>query len=430
MNKILPFILFLFLIPISASGQNSPSAKDYFFEKLDTLLAGYSSYSSDYSEGERTNPQFYKLFVPTVLYKSTIKRGLSQGFEISDKPFESEMELDENRSTVIDNMLFSVYGSRPSLVRVAENDMRNVVAVSDVQHLQKAPEIDLSKDASLEMPETLQETLETKPVKPNYWRTSGSVSLSFTQNYVSDNWAQGGENNRNLITNFKFKVKYDDKKKISFETNLEAKLGFITVSGDSLHNYRTNNDMLRLETKFGYKILKNVDLTAKMTMQTQFMPSYPTNEKDFVSNFMAPFEANFSLGLDYKRSGKNWELSLYFAPLSSYNYKFVRYGYLADRYGIYPGRQHTEDFGTQIQPHFKATVFENVVWEARLEYYTNYARTYFNWENTISMKINKYLNTTLFLHGRFDDSSPGLYSESHGYWQMKEYMSLGVTYTW
>lgn len=430
MNKFFLLILCLFFWSVSVAGQVRGGVKEFFMAKLDTIITNNNSLCGDSIEEERTNPQFYKLFVPTVLYESTLKRGLSQGFELSDSPFENDLEVDDNRKTLIDNLLFNVYADRPSLVRVTESDMRNVVASSDVQQLQKAPEIELNKNVSLALPSTVQETLETKPVKPNYWRTSGSMSLNFTQNYVSDNWAQGGDNNRNLITHFKFKVWYDDKKKISFETSLEAKLGFITVSGDSLHSYQTNNDMLRLESKFGYKILNNVDLSAKMTMQTQFMPSYPTNEPDFVSNFMAPFEANFSLGLDYKRSGKDWEISVYFAPLSSYNYKFVRYGFLAERYGIRQGRQHTEDFGTQIQPKFKVTLFKNVVWAARMEYYTNYARTFFNWENTITMKVNKYLDTTLFLHGRFDDSSPGLYSESHGYWQLKEYMSLGVTYTW
>ena len=188
--------------------------------------------------------------------------------------------------------------------------------------------------------------------------------------------------------------------------------------------------MLRLESKFGYKIYNNINLSAKMTLQTQSMPSYPTNNPDFVSNFMAPFDANFSVGLDYKRSGNNWNLSVYFAPLSSYNYRFVRYEELASRFGIRAGRHHKEDFGTQIQPTLSATIMKNVTLNSRMEFYTNYSRAYFNWENTIKMKINKYLETTLFMHGRFDDSSRGLYSDSYGYWQLKEYFALGLSYTW
>lgn len=430
MNRTLLLIIFA-LLNHCAVAQENDSVKSCFMVELDSLVARYHASCSNVDmEEQRTNPEYYKLFVPTVIYKSTLKRGISQGFDIPENVPSNDLDFSDSRNIVIDRLLFHVYKNNPSMVYATEDEMRNVVVSHDFEQVQSTPEIKFNEKDVVAIPKNVQESLETKPVKPNYWRTSGSVSFSFTQNYFSDNWAQGGENNRNLITHFKFGVRYDDKKKISFESTLEAKLGFMTVKGDSLHSYKTNNDMLRVETKFGYKIMNNVDLSAKMTMQTQFMPNYPTNEEDFVSNFMAPFEANFSLGFDYKRSGKNWDLSVYFAPLSSYNYKFVRHGNLAERYGISPTRQHKEDFGTQIQPTFNITLLENVSWNSRMEFYTNYARSYFNWENTITMNVNKYLKTTLFLHGRFDDSSPGLYSESHGYWQIKEYMSLGVTYTW
>lgn len=423
-------LLFLSFFTITVEAGDNKTVKKYFLLRLDSLAKYYNTATDDNPDEVRTNPEYYKMFVPTVLYKSTVKRGVFQGFDFTANATEDALEFGNCRDAVIDRLLFDVYKNNPDKVQISEDEMRTAVIASDFGNRQVSPEIKLNENVAVALPENVEGALETKIVKPNYWRTSGSVSFNFTQNYVSDNWAQGGENNRNLITGFKFNVKYNDKKKISFESYIEAKLGFITVSGDTLHGYRTNNDMLRIETKFGYKIIKNVDLTAKMTMQTQFMPNYPVNSNDFVSNFMAPFEANFSLGFDYKRNGKKWDLSVFFAPLSSYNYKFVRYGYLVERYGIKSGRHHLENFGTQLLPTFNATLLENVKWSARLEFYTDYRRSYFNWENTFTMKINRYLNTTLFLHGRFDDSSPGLYSESHGYWQLKEYMSLGVTYSW
>lgn len=431
MSKIqIGILLFLSFFTITARSGDKDTIKKHLLMRLDSLSKHYNVATDSVSNELRTNPEYYKMFVPTVLYKSTVKRGVSHGFDFSSNSLDGSIEFSDSRDAVIDRLLFNVYRNNPEKVRMSEDEMRNAFITSDFEQTQASPEIELKENVPVALPENVEGALETKIVKPNYWRTSGSVSFSFTQNYVSDNWAQGGENNRNLITTFKFNVKYNDKKKISFESIVEAKLGFTTVSGDSLHGYRTNNDMLRVESKFGYKIMTNVDLSAKMTMQTQFMPNYPVNSNEFVSKFMAPFEANFSLGFDYKRSGKNWDLSVFFAPLSSYNYKFVKYGYLAERYGINARRHHTENFGTQIQPTFNATLLENVKWSARMQFYTDYARTYFNWENTITMKINKYLNTTLFLHGRFDDSSPGLYSESHGYWQLKEYMSLGITYSW
>lgn len=425
-------ILLLFCFTLSASQAWSQDVKSYFMTKLDTLVAQFASNNfSLNADEERTDPAFYRMFVPTVLYEDAVKRGISKNDgNLWNKNTDSKIELCDRRNMVIDGLLLDVYRSHPHLVRMIEADIRREVTARDFQPEVNMSTIKIESGVPEILPGSLHEALETKKVKPNYWRTSGSFSFNFTQNYFSGNWAQGGENNRTLIAGLVLRLNYKDNKKISFENTFEAKLGFVTVSGDTLHGYRTNNDMMRIQSRFGYKILNNIDLTANMTLQSQFMPNYPTNSNDFVSNFMAPFDANFSLGFNYKRSGKNWNLSLFFAPLSSYNYKFVRYSRLASRYGIRNGRQHKEDFGTQIQPTFSATIFKNVSYSSRLEFYTNYARAYFNWENTFTMNINKYLKTTLFMHGRFDDSSRGLYSDSYGYWQFKEYMSLGLTYSW
>jgi hypothetical protein len=407
---------------------NAQDVKSYFISSLDSIVAQLNVPGDD-KEAD-SDPVFYKLFSPTLLYSSTIKDAVSLDEGAAADAVDGKLALDEEREEFVDRLLVGVYKNYPSYITATESDIRGELVTSDFESTQAAPVITLKEHKPLLLPQNVDGALEVDEVKPNYWRTSGSFSLNFTQNYISGNWAQGGENNRTFITHLKLKLNYIDNKKISFENIFEAKLGFVTVSGDSLHSYQTNNDMLRLESKFGYKIFDNVNLSAKMTLQTQSMPSYPTNNPDFVSNFMAPFDANFSIGFDYKRAGENWDLSVYVAPLSSYNYKFVRFAELASRYGIRDGRHHKEDFGTQIQPTLNATLFKNVTLNSRLEFYTNYARAYFNWENTIKMKINKYLDTTLFMHGRFDDSSRGLYSDSYGYWQFKEYFSLGLSYSW
>lgn len=429
--------LFCLLLVLMYSGQSAVygqrKVKNYFIHRLDSIVARFydTTNAESQDEGdERTDPAFFKLFAPTVLYEGTLKRGLGKGFDIPDKLTDSKIERYDRREIVIDGILLNVYKDYPGVVEMTEADMRSVVSTGDMKPAQNEVLLDVDKKSLLTMPDNVQGELKTKRVKPNYWRTSGSFQLDFTQNYFSGNWAQGGENNKTLFTYLRLNVNYKDKKKFSFENTFEAKLGFVTVSGDTLRDYRTNNDMLRIESRVGYQIFNKIDLTAKLTMQTQSMPNYPTNNEQFVSNFMAPFDANFSLGLNYKLAGKGWDLSLFFAPLSSYNYKFVRYGRLASRHGIRDGRHHKEDFGTQLVPKFNATIFKNVSWNVNMEFYTNYARAYFNWENTFNMKINKYLKTTLFLHGRFDDSSRGLYSDYYGYWQFKEYMSLGLTYSW
>ena len=48
------------------------------------------------------------------------------------------------------------------------------------------------------------------------------------------------------------------------------------------------------------------------------------------------------------------------------------------------------------------------------------------WENTFTFVVNKYISSNLFLYPRFDDGAAR--DGKHGYWQMKEYISLGFSY--
>lgn len=431
--KRIPFLILLASVScfVATAQNNLDAVKKYLNMRLDSIVASWQVCNDDSIEsGERTNPVYYRMFTPPVLYASTVKRGLQDGYDVQGDSLGGEMGLDEKRKILIDRLLIEIYKDHPSLVTQTEEQMRSAVSSKELAAYDKKPEIAVNTQAPILASEEAISSLETEYRKPNYWRTSGKVSLNFTQNYVSTNWHAGGENNKTLLTIIELHLNYDDKKKIKFTNTLDAHLGFTTVKSDTLHSIKTNNDMLRLQSNLGYNIVKNLDLSLDVKMQTQMMPSYPTNAPDFVSNFMAPFDASFSLGFNYSRSGKRWNASLFFAPLSSYNYKFVRHSELASRFGIKEGRQHKEDFGTKLILKPNATLFKNVTWNARLEFYSTYSRTFFEWENTINMQINRYLNATLFLHSRFDDSAPGLYSDSYGYWQLKEYMTLGITYKW
>ena len=281
------------------------------------------------------------------------------------------------------------------------------------------------------MPDNVKGDLETKIVKPNYWRTSGGFGINFTQNYFSDNWRSGGENTKNMLINVEFKLNYDDKKKIKFENHLEAKLGFYTVPSDTVHNIKTNQDLLRFTSKLGYQGWKNMYYTVQAQVWTQFLPFYDANSTNYRSNFMAPFNANFSFGIDYKPKISKGSLSVYLAPLSAYNYRFVRYGDLAvAHYGIREGRHHYEDFGTKLEINGSFQLLKNFSWKTRLYYYTTYTRVEHDWENTFSFSFNKYFSASVFVHTRFDDKARSQYSDDYGYWQLYQNMMLGLTYTW
>ena len=419
-------LLLSFCIVFTATSQNSQVYR-FFNKGIDAIVKEANEIDSDYEE-EKSNHVYSRMFSIPVLYDAVINKACAGG-EAEDESDSELLAMDEKRSAVIDRLLLDMYCTHPEKIVMTEEELLQEMSLAGVT-TDKKPALEMA-NARVNIPENVAGGMKTTVVKPNYWTTSGSIAMNFTQNYISDNWYQGGESNKTMICEFDFDVNYNDKDRISFRTHFDVDLGFATTKADTLHSLKTNTDRLRIESNLGYKLIKNLDATVKVKLESQSMPSYYTNSHDFASNFMAPFDANFSVGLNYKPTIKKIRLEIFFAPLSAYNYRFVRYGKLTSRYGIRAGRHHKEDFGTQLMitvPRQKISQLVN--WYSKAEFYSNYARTFFQWENKFDVSLNRYLTASLNLYARFDDSAPRLKDEEFGYWQLKEFMTLGVTYSW
>lgn len=419
-------LLLSFCVVFTATSQNS-QVYSFFNRGIDAIVKETNEIDSDYEE-DKSNHVYSRMFSIPVLYDAVINKACAGG-EAEDESDSELLAMDEKRSAVIDRLLLDMYCTHPEKIVMTEEELLQEMSLAGVT-TDKKPALEMV-NARVNIPENVAGGMKTTVVKPNYWTTSGSIAMNFTQNYISDNWYQGGESNKTMICEFDFDVNYNDKDRISFRTHFDADLGFATTKADTLHSLKTNTDRLRIESNLGYKLIKNLDATVKVKLESQSMPSYYTNSHDFASNFMAPFDANFSVGLNYKPTIKKIRLEIFFAPLSAYNYRFVRYGKLTSRYGIRAGRHHKEDFGTQLMitvPRQKISQLVN--WYSKAEFYSNYARTFFQWENKFDVSLNRYLTASLNLYARFDDSAPRLKDEEFGYWQLKEFMTLGVTYSW
>ena len=66
-------------------------------------------------------------------------------------------------------------------------------------------------------------------------------------------------------------------------------------------------------------------------------------------------------------------------------------------------------------------------WKIRMKGYTSFHRVEYEWENTFDLKVTKYITSNLFIYPRFDDSRKR--DDHHGYWMFKEYLSLGLSYS-
>ena len=105
-------ILLLFCFTLSASRAWSQDVKSYFMTKLDTLVAQFASNNCSLkADEERTDPAFYRMFVPTVLYEDAVKRGISENNgNLWNKNTDSKIELCDRRNMVIDGLLLDVSG--------------------------------------------------------------------------------------------------------------------------------------------------------------------------------------------------------------------------------------------------------------------------------------------------------------------------------
>ncbi len=96
------------------------------------------------------------------------------------------------------------------------------------------------------------------------------------------------------------------------------------------------------------------------------------------------------------------------------------------RYGIDEGKHHLSDFGSQLTASLEWKMNDVLTWKTRLYGFTSYHRAEIEWENTFELKVSKYISANLFLFPRFDDSNK--WDSDLGYWQFKEYSSLGFAY--
>lgn len=432
-TKLLSLLLISF-IAVTVKAQNSQDVVDYYNLKIDELVSKWQDVSSDYDE-EKTNHVYAKVFTSPVLYSSVIENA----FGTSDESDESDMcPMDDKRADVIDGLMLNFYKEAPEHVAMTEDELRNEKSVIAYQPKISALKLNMPKER---MPEDVVGGMKTTVVKPNYWKFGGRTSLTFTQNFISPNWFQGGDNYYAMLATVDLDLNYDDKNRLSWSNHFDLDLGFATAESDKYHKFKTNTDKIRIESTFGYKVVKTLDVAAKLKVESQLMPNYPSNSKDFISNCLAPLDANFSIGLNYKPTIRNFKLEVYLAPLSAYNFRYVHYKRIAGNLGIAEGNRGCfklghglarHDFGTQLVvtvPTYQITSFLDV-W-SRLEYYTDYHRSFFQWEAKFNVAISKYFTASLMMHTRFDDSVVRNESfKEWGLWQLKELFTLGVAYAW
>ena len=362
--------------------------------------------------------RYFKLFAPLTFYHSVANSGMVLAGSRPD-------EVDE----AIDRALMTAYLRNPRRVVSTEDEIRRAGSLHEeiTKPLRHRVEYVSSDDVVPEVQP--DDPFEIVVEKPNFWTFNGDYYLQFLQNSVSDNWYKGGESNYSMLASATLQANYNNKQKVKFENKLELKLGFQTSRGDTLHSLKTSEDLSRYTGKFGLQATKKWYYTFQLIAYTQFMRGYKSNDPVVYSDILSPLNLNLSLGMSYTVDVFNSKLkgSIQLAPLA-YNFKYVGRESLATSYGLDEGKHTLNDFGSEFNFDLTWTFSELIKWKTRLYGYTTYERTELEWENTITFQFNKYISSNLFVYPRFDD---GTSNRDHdlGYWQFKEYMSIGFSYS-
>ena len=428
-----------------------------FADSLRELSASYFAYHRMWDDldapgprGVRLKPDYYKLFVPPTYYFSPVEQALAIDWEPSDQlgmtacdslaQAKGNQDLvyaipDMQRSAAVDRwvnkVLLNYYLEHPDKVMGNEIYFADAILLDDVQTINVPRQEKMKNYMQVANPvEKANAENAFTVLKPNFWKKSAAASVQFSQHGISDNWYQGGESTNALLAELKLVANYDDRQKVQFDNSLEMKLGFITAPSDTVHTWKTNADLFRLNSKLGVRAIKNLYYTVASELSTQFFPNYTTNTNNLISSFLSPLQFKLSVGMDYKVNKNKINISLMGAPFS-YNFVYIKNDEIVNpsAFNVEPGHSSANLFGSEITANVDWKIKGNISYVAKFNYFTTYDKVIANWENTFNFQLNRHLSTKLFIHARFDDGVT-LTEENKSYFQFKEMLTFGLSYTW
>ena len=415
-------VALLVMAAMQVSAAVRPAAKDTALVKMykDSL----SLYKAQLDSARTLNSAYtafdkYKLFSSSTFYNDVAQEKL--GLDGATK---------DSLNKEIDAALMNIYLKHPELIKVSETKLDEAGAVKqEIKEPIENKETIVEKAADAVVDQVAAPEPEVVVKKPNFWTYKGDYNVQFLQNYFSGNWHKGGESNYSMLAAAVMEANYDNKSKLKWDNKLEMKVGFMTSRSDSLHKFKTTEDLIRLTSMLGLQATKKWYYTLQVIAESQFYRGYKSNDLMVYSDFFSPFKLNVALGMTYNVEWFNKKLTgtINLSP-AAYHYRYVGRLDLGPRFGLEAGKHSLHDIGSSLKADLTWQIAENIKWKSRLYGFTSYKRAEIEWENTLTFQFNKYISTNLFVYPRFDDAS-SVKDDKTGYWQLMEYFSLGFNYS-
>ena len=281
----------------------------------------------------------------------------------------------------------------------------------------------------------------------NGWKKGGVISTGFSQAAFT-NWAAGGLNS--VAINGLLSVYANNKSgNMTWDNTLDIGYG-VLKQGESDKFIKTD-DKIDFSSKFGQKASEKWYYAALVNLKTQLTSGYNyPNDSVTISQLFAPAYALIAIGMDFKPNDK---FSMFITPLTA---KMTIVGDTdlanAGAFGVEPaqldlngnvlmaGKNFRGEFGGYLKLAFSSEIMENVTLQSKADFFTNYSENPqnidVNWETLLSLKVNKYITTTLATHLIYDDDTKvdvdengdGTIDSTGPRTQFKEVLSIGFSY--
>jgi len=259
----------------------------------------------------------------------------------------------------------------------------------------------------------------------NPWFKEVNLMLQFTQNYATDNWYEGGASSFTAYASAKGKIKYDAGKRINWETQGEWTAGTSMTRGDTIHKINTSEDLFRIYSKLGVKVINKLYGSFSLEYRSQVFSTFKSNSMELKTGFCTPIRFNLAVGVDYKPVKG---LSLVFSPVA---YKMVFANDTArapyTTYGIKEGEKILNEVGTSARVEWTWKPLREISLETKFYAYTNYKMVELDLEVNCDFIINRFISARVMLHPRYD-SSRILDGDQRAKVQFKDLISLGFAH--
>ncbi len=268
--------------------------------------------------------------------------------------------------------------------------------------------------------------IDVVKLKQRYWSPKATALMQFTQNYISQNWYQGGNSNLAILNILTGEMNYDNKKNVLWENKLEWRAGFNSVDGDTIRKISTNDDVLRYTSKFGLKAGGNWYYSVSGDFSTQLFDNYKAiNSTQYKARLLTPFRANIGIGMDYKYKKL---LSLMLAPVSfKYIYANDTVNVNPNLFGIQKGQNQLRQLGSSFRAQLDYDPTREWQIDSKLTFYTDYKKVEIDLEVVSNLTVNRFMSVRVAVNPRYDNTVIMKKGENAKI-QFKQLLSIGFSY--